>query len=424
MWKLFIRLKKFKRTTAELDHLRAILEGWCEDFKMKVSAAKTNVISPDKDYVCQLQDRLSQESDIIKHVSSYKYLGVNQFSSPPKTAPAKGETMISRAGLYKDVILRSTKDGIDRILASSTMWNNVALPSILYGVEAVPVSEHIIQQLELVQTKLGKAVLRIPYSSANTIVYSELGWKPIRMQVSVAKLRFLKRVDDPEFKGSNLVKICMLWNKESGRSLYIKNLEVLLEKYRGEDQKLGDITIKQIHLSHQLEIQDSIQKLVSLQLNMVPTRWWKPTKFLSDSRCSNVMTRFKCMNAGLGNRDAYRAADAVAESSGRVITCPLCLEGKNNEIHIALRCKKLSYERSVIQVGSKPLSIVLDQLMQRPDVIDEIDALRIFLGDRKMDLSTYLERGMALDILVDTFFKKWSTVSGRHIDRRVNFNWI
>ena len=40
------------RTTAELDHLRAILEGWCEDFKMKVSAAKTNMISPDKDYVC------------------------------------------------------------------------------------------------------------------------------------------------------------------------------------------------------------------------------------------------------------------------------------------------------------------------------------------------------------------------------------
>ena len=99
-------------------------------------------------------------------------------------------------------------------------------------------------------------------------------------------------------------------------------------------------------------------------------------------------------------------------------------EGKNNEIHIALRCKKLAYERSVIQVGSKSLSLVLDQLMQRSDVIDEIDALRMFLGDNKMGLSTYLERGMALDIRVDTFFKKWSIVSGKHIDRRINFNWI
>ena len=74
------------RTTVELHQLRAILEGWCEDFRMKVSAAKTNVISPVKGYVCQLQDRISHESDIIEHVSSYKYLGVQQFSSPPKTA--------------------------------------------------------------------------------------------------------------------------------------------------------------------------------------------------------------------------------------------------------------------------------------------------------------------------------------------------
>ena len=40
------------RTTEELDQLRGILEGWCEDFRMTISAAKTNVISPDKDYVC------------------------------------------------------------------------------------------------------------------------------------------------------------------------------------------------------------------------------------------------------------------------------------------------------------------------------------------------------------------------------------
>ena len=100
------------RTTVELDQLRAILEGWCEDFRMKVSAAKTNVISPDKGYVyvCQLQDRISHESDIIEHVSSYKYLGVQQVSSPPKTALYKGETMISWASLYKDVILHSTTE--------------------------------------------------------------------------------------------------------------------------------------------------------------------------------------------------------------------------------------------------------------------------------------------------------------------------
>ena len=53
----------------------------------------------------------------------------------------------------------------------STLLINVAIPAILYGVEAVSVSEHIIQQLDLIQTKLGKSVLRIPYSSDYTHIY-------------------------------------------------------------------------------------------------------------------------------------------------------------------------------------------------------------------------------------------------------------
>ena len=224
--------------------------------------------------------------------------------------------MISKANMYKDV---TTRDGINRTMALSTLWINVALPAILYGVEAVSVSEHLIQQLDLIQTKLGKSVLRISYSSAYTIIYTELEWKPIRLQIAAAKLRFFKRVEDPEFKGSQLVKTCMEWNKGNGRSLYITINHDLLAKYREADQELRDITMKQVHLIHQLEVQDSVQKLVSLRLSMVPTRWWKLTNFLANSRCSNVMTRVKCMNVGLGNRDAYRAAEAVAETSGRVL---------------------------------------------------------------------------------------------------------
>ena len=41
------------RTPDELERLREILEVWCKDFRIKVSAAKTNFISPDKEYTCQ-----------------------------------------------------------------------------------------------------------------------------------------------------------------------------------------------------------------------------------------------------------------------------------------------------------------------------------------------------------------------------------
>ena len=45
-------------------------------------------------------------------------------------------------------------------MALSTLWINVALPAIIYGVDAVSVSEHLIQQLDLIQTKFGKSELK------------------------------------------------------------------------------------------------------------------------------------------------------------------------------------------------------------------------------------------------------------------------
>ena len=165
------------------------------------------------------------------------------------------------------------------------------------------------------QTKLGKSIPAVPNSSANAIVYIELGWKLIRLQIEVAKLRFLSRVEDQDFKGSNLVKTSMDWNKNT-ELLYWRNLEAILGKHTDEENGIGAISEKQLHVFHQLEIQNLVQNLASLRLTQLPHKWWKPIKFLCNSRCSNIMTRFKCMNVGLGNRDAYRAADAVAETGG------------------------------------------------------------------------------------------------------------
>ena len=49
------------RYTEEIERLKGILEVWCRDFRMKVSAPKTNVITPDKEYICQLHDRITNK---------------------------------------------------------------------------------------------------------------------------------------------------------------------------------------------------------------------------------------------------------------------------------------------------------------------------------------------------------------------------
>ena len=80
-----------------LDRLKNVMETWCLDFKMKISISKTKIITSLEDLECSFQDPETMESEIVEHVSNYKYPGVQQYSSIWKTSQKKGEAMLSKA---------------------------------------------------------------------------------------------------------------------------------------------------------------------------------------------------------------------------------------------------------------------------------------------------------------------------------------
>jgi len=124
-----------------LAELKAILEQWCKDYKMKISISKTNIITSLEDLICKVTDTDTLEEEIVAHVNNYKYLGIKQFSSTwRRTAQRKGQDMISDAIKYKNVILRTHYSLVDNIPSSSAIWQNIDIPGILYGTEAIPVS--------------------------------------------------------------------------------------------------------------------------------------------------------------------------------------------------------------------------------------------------------------------------------------------
>ena len=45
------------------------------------------------------------------------------------------------------------------------------------SMERMP-SSAVIQEIEIIQNQVGKALLRVPQSTANIVVLVELGWKP------------------------------------------------------------------------------------------------------------------------------------------------------------------------------------------------------------------------------------------------------
>ena len=54
------------------------------------------------------------------------------------------------------------------------------------------------------------------------------------------------------------------------------------------------------------------------------------------------------MNAGLGNRSAFYKDEAVFVENGRVVSYPLCLNGSNDEFHLAMQCSVMEKHRSTI----------------------------------------------------------------------------
>ena len=74
----------------------------------------------------------------------------------------------------------------------------------------MPISAECIQELDVIQNKLGKTLLGVPSSTRNPVVAVELGLKPFHLRVSQAKLSYFRRVSDPGFRGSPLVATCNL----------------------------------------------------------------------------------------------------------------------------------------------------------------------------------------------------------------------
>ena len=87
--------------------------------------------------------------------------------------------MVERARTYKNVILQTRSQQLDNTVAMSALWQNIAIPGIMYAADAVPIPESMITELEVIQNKIGKSLLGVPQSSANTVVQVELGWMPI-----------------------------------------------------------------------------------------------------------------------------------------------------------------------------------------------------------------------------------------------------
>ena len=271
----------------------------------------------------------------LDQVISFKYLGVTLNSSPYSFLKNFNDQVKQRAQNYLSRILNLVKTGPDRSSLAYALWSQVALPSILYGTEVLPLTQKTISEVEKIQNAVGKTILQLPRSSANVSVNLDAGLKPIFAHVAEKVLLYARNTMS---KPSTFwPKLAMTDNVLLGpKSTYTRYLMKWNQatNFPSSEPKLIKKSIKKLAMSHVLS-QQRIFSTSTFAMNppgsSASNQWFTPKPWVSDSGFSQIFSQFRSCNAGLGNRGPAK--------NGQIYKlCPLCAKNGqkalNNEVKI------------------------------------------------------------------------------------------
>jgi hypothetical protein len=221
-----------------------------------------------------------------------------------------------------------------------------------------------------------------------------------------ARVRMINK--EREAKEGTILNEIWKFTSEHRSNLMWTRMEQLLR-----DEKINislqNINIKAVNKHYESEARRDLIRMKTTEWVRIPRNMWKPKKFILDADWSRTYIQFLVQNAGLGNRTNKLSSYSNSDATGRVILCPICIGGYNNEKHLLLKCPALtSTRRSYNMIENISLFDWIDQRQNQ----DDDTTMREFLGNTRQDLTLYMDRGLCLIHLRKTFFSKWSEKCG------------
>ena len=303
------------------------------DHRLTISEAKSKVMSFDASVGKTIFSGPTLPPMTLDQVVSFKYLGVPLGCSPYSLFKHFNDQVRKRSHFYLGRVLSLVKSGPDRSELAYSLWTQVALPSILYGAEAVPLNDTTIKEVEKCQAKIGKFILQIPPSSANVCANIDAGLKPVWAVVAERVLIFAQRImtSPSSFWPKLAMNETMLMGYKSPYFRYLIKWKQATNSF--------DLHPSQIRKSvRRAAIIDTVskQKLVSSSTFAMSfpgtssaSQWFRPRPWVSDSGLSQIISSFRSCNSGIGNR-------GPAKNGVQYKLCPLCLKNGvralNNEV--------------------------------------------------------------------------------------------
>ena len=343
-----------------MQKLISILSIWARDFKMKISADKSKIITGQN----RVWKYYSYEEEMfigLDQVDSHKYLGVKITRKLKETSEQFVKELKTRATTYANAILRIKNFDLDRIETSLELWKMMAVPRFLYGIEVIPTLKGDIDRIAAIQNKMARALLGVKGSTANVFNSIELGIKPLQFIVYKKKLAYYHRVNSENFIGSDLVKTCMKYHKENTTSAYMSEIKAIMDHMDLDPAEPWRTAFKRWEKSETIDDLNFMKSLIGVSR---PKAWWKPASYLDGSEEAHLIANVRGGNAEIGNRDNSMAAFDNRNIKGQTKICRLCKENAwLSEMHVILTCQAMKDTRAQIQYkGTTYLKWIVEAL--------------------------------------------------------------
>lgn len=271
---------------------------------------------------------------ILDQVISFKYLGVPLNCSPYSLLKSFNTQVKQRAQDYLTKVLSLTKSGPSRSDLAYCLWTQIALPSILYGTEILPLNDGTIKEVEKCQYVIAKFILQVPRSTANVTAHLDAGLKPI-WAIIAEKVQI--------YAHNTMSKPTSFWPKlamtenlmmgsKSPYTRYLIKWKQATHSFAIHPQQIRS-SIRHAAISDVLSQQRNYPSTFAMNSpgSLSSKGWFRPKQWVSDSGFSQIYSQFRSCNAGLGNR-------GPAKNGQFYKLCPLCekngLRAINNEVSI------------------------------------------------------------------------------------------
>ena len=350
----------FAQSQNEMEAMIRVLTKASEECGLKINKDKSVILIFNDDN----NDEYPKVIEGIPVTEETKYLGIKIVNKRDLFREHKRD-IIKKAHKMANMTYSIINKSCNKLMIGKTYWKNVALPSILYGLNVVALTNAEVKKLQTIEYGVYRRILGAPRYAPNCALRGEIGSSQMKTRVMKGHLQYIRGAIQ---SNNELVKKVVFKEIEDGRSKWSKTSakylkELKLKILQLEHKKKEDLN-KQIQEWDSQQWKNEVDSKTSLQMYQSAKNNIKEETIYDNTPASVVLFQARTNSLPLEDRKRHESKET---------TCRLCGEETEDLGHFILICTKLSEIRSQIS----PL--------QRPYISDKSYILKTFVFDTEED---------------------------------------